>query len=130
MRQGQNAAAVNVLIMRHIARDDVEPHVHASEKRLNFRYLRHLSGRHQKVVKSTRHSFIQGDPERHLDAVAKCRPVHHCADALYHACVLHPRDPPRGLSGCDCTAFRKFSRAERCLGLPYAQNTPVEIIKH
>ena len=50
MRQRQNPIAIDLLIVTHIAGDDVKPHIDAAEKGLDLDHFGDITGRIEEFV--------------------------------------------------------------------------------
>ena len=78
MRQRQNPRAVDLLILRHVARDHVQPHIDPAQKRLDRRSLR--APRRAAAMNSSKARGLvlsSVKRKRHLDLIAQRAPVDH-----------------------------------------------------
>ncbi len=110
MWQGQNTTAINLLIMRHVPRNNRQAHIDTPQKGLNLDHLGHLTRLCQKHIKGVALCLVQCHPQRHLYRIAKRAPVHDTGQTLNDALLLHPGNAPRRLARCHRTALRQFSR--------------------
>ena len=94
MRQGQDAVPVDLLIVAHITRDDVQAHVDLAEEGLDLGHLRHFARGRQKFVEGARICLVDCEAERDLHVIAKRRPVDHGELSTDHTLARHFVDPP------------------------------------
>ena len=63
MGQSQNTAAIEMLVMGHVARNDRQAHIDPTEKGLDLDHFRHLARAGNELVKGSALSFVQCHPQ-------------------------------------------------------------------
>jgi len=130
MGQGQNALAVDLLIMRQVAGDHRKPGIDDPQKRLNLDHFGHVAGRGQKFVESAGLGFIQRDAQTDLQLVPQRGPMHLRTQAAQHTQTLHALQAPGKGAGGDARALGQIGGGQFGGGLILAQYAPINIIKH
>lgn len=108
MRQRQNTTAINVLILRHVARNYRQAHIDPTQKGLDFQHFGDQSRSGDKFVECARLGFIKRHPQADFDGIAQCGPVDHRLLPKYNPGGLHLFQPSPTCSRGQVTTIRQL----------------------
>lgn len=128
MRQGENGAAIDLLIMRHIAGNHRKAHIHLAKKCLDLQHLGDLPGLGDKFVKGPRVGLVQSKAQRDLYRIAKSAPVDHRTLAEKNTRLAQLVQPPRQARWRETEAFRQIRNRLFRVALHVTQYAPIQII--
>ncbi len=130
MRQGQNARAVDLLIMGQVPRNQRDPRIHRAHKGLQLQDLRNSSGLCEEGIEGTRLEFIQRDAQRNFDTVSQRNPIDPRADTFNDASLLHGSQASRQRCRRDVGPLCEGGLRRIRLGLKLPEDSSVCIAQH
>ncbi len=75
MRQVQDTLSINLLIVRHVAREHLKSHIDAAKECLDFDDFGNVSCGRDEFIEGIWHRLVERDTQRNLDLVAECPPI-------------------------------------------------------